>query len=144
MASRHTIPLYLALLCLGGLAAAVPNAGHAADSTTTPKAKKHVSGSTTTLGPETPSSTPAEQFAAPLQLDLDSVKALLLKPDPVVPYLPQVQASKPLPAPNATGDTPDQPHLAPLLRETSLPDSMGDRGSFMERHEFGIQLRDHF
>jgi len=78
---------------------------------------------------------------APLQLNVDTSK-VLPKPDPVLPYQPTAQ-SKVVPT-DKKADNPGQPHLAPLLRESSLPESQGDRGSFFERHEFGIQLRDHF
>ncbi len=152
MASRHSICTRLALLCFWALATSAPTRAHADDgtaavnqstpsatapTTTATKKKKRVAEATVEPG------SPTEQFTAPLQMNLDAVKALILKPDPVVPYLPQPNAVKPA-APPAKGDTSDQPHLAPLLRETSLPDSAGDRGSFMERHEFGIQLHDHF
>ena len=102
---------------------------------------KHGSGKgETTLHSSAP--TPAEQYDAPLQLNFDPLKSVLLKSEPSVPYQPQI-ASKPQTSTKAS-DQPDQPHLAPLLRESSLPDSAGDRGNFFERHEFGIQLRDHF
>ncbi|HEV2675591.1 MAG TPA: hypothetical protein VGV37_13690 [Aliidongia sp.] len=128
------------LICLCGLAGAVCAPGYAAEpTTTTKKSKKH--GGDTTLAPAT--QTPAEQYDAPLQLNFDPLKSVLLKSEPAIPYQPQSPA-KPAPTVTAKGDVPDQPHLAPLLRESSLPDSFGDRGTFFERHEFGIQLRDHF
>ena len=118
--------------------------GLASDSPKSTKAKKHLG--ETTLAPDAQS--PAgqyapEQFAPPLQLNWDTVKSALLKPEPVLPYQP-LAPTKPEPVGKSKGDAPDQPHLAPLLRQSSLPDSSGDRGSFLERHEFGIQLRDHF
>lgn len=84
----------------------------------------------------------AEQYDAPLQLDFDPMKRVILKAEPAVPYQPQV-ASR-LPPPTKASDDTGQAHLAPLLRENSTPESFGDKGSFIDRHEFGIQLRDHF
>jgi hypothetical protein len=84
----------------------------------------------------------AEQYDAPLQLDFDPMKRVILRAEPAVPYQPQI-ASR-LPPPTKTGDDAGQAHLAPLLRENSTPESFGDRGSFIDRHEFGIQLHDHF
>jgi hypothetical protein len=83
----------------------------------------------------------AEQYDAPLQLDFDPMKRVILKAEPAVPYQPQVASRLP---PTQTNDDSGQPHLAPLLRENSTPESFGDKGSFIDRHEFGIQLRDHF
>lgn len=147
MTSRRPISLALTLIGVCGLALAICAPGFAADSTsakseptTAKKSKKH--GGDTVLVPAP--QTPAALYDAPLQLNFDPMKSILLKPDPILPYQPLTQA-KPVPTAKAgDSDTPGQPHLAPLLRESSLPDSFGDRGTFLERHEFGIQLRDHF
>ena len=138
MAPRHLIALVFAVIGIYGTALVVPTLGLAADSPQQ-KTKKH--GGETTLAPE--AQTPAEQYAAPLQLNWDTVKSALLKPEPVLPYQPLAPV-KPEPTQKAKDSAPEQPHLAPLLRQSALPDSSGDRGSFLERHEFGIQLRDHF
>ena len=86
--------------------------------------------------------TPAEQYDAPLELNFDPMKSVILKAEPAIPYQPQTP-SKPQSAADAGNDV-GQAHLAPLLRESSIPESFGDRGSFIDRHEFGIQLHDHF
>jgi hypothetical protein len=83
----------------------------------------------------------AQQYDAPLQLDFDPMKRVILKAEPSVPYQPQIASRLP---PTQTGDDTGKAHLAPLLREDSTPESFGDRGSFIDRHEFGIQLHDHF
>jgi hypothetical protein len=90
------------------------------------------------LKPSAP--TPAEQAEAPLQLNFDPLKSVILKPEPSARY----QSGSPVPPQVASRADDQQAHLAPLLRETSLPDSFGDKGNFFERHEFGIQLKDHF
>jgi hypothetical protein len=87
-------------------------------------------------------STPTEQYHAPLELNFDPMKRVILKAEPSVPYQPEITSK--LPPTTKTGDDLGQARLAPLLREASTPDSFGDKGSFMDRHEFGIQLRDHF
>jgi len=69
------------------------------------------------------------------------MKRVILKAEPAVPYQPQIASRLP---PTQTSDDTGQAHLAPLLREDSTPESFGDRGSFIDRHEFGIQLHDHF
>ncbi len=135
MTMRHLARLAFLIVGLTAVGAASV-APALADETKT--AKKHKS--QTTLESTAPS--PSELYDAPLQLNFDPLKSVLLKSEPVVPYLPQA-LNKPQP-PTKASDEPEQPHLAPLLRESSLPDSVGDRGSFIDRHEFGIQLRDHF
>jgi len=91
---------------------------------------------------EATKSSPAEQYAAPLELNFDPMKRVILKAEPSIPYQPLISSK--LPPSTKTGDDRGQAHLAPVLREASTPDSFGDRGSFMDRHEFGIQLHDHF
>jgi len=83
-----------------------------------------------------------EQYTAPLELNFDPMKRVILRAEPSVPYQPEVTSK--LPPTTKTGDDRGDAHLAPLLREASTPDSFGDRGSFVDRHEFGIQLHDHF
>jgi hypothetical protein len=83
----------------------------------------------------------AQKYDAPLQLDFDPMKRVILKAEPSVPYQPQIASRLP---PTQGSDDTGKPHLAPLLREDSTPESFGDRGSFIDRHEFGIQLHDHF
>ena len=83
-----------------------------------------------------------EQYTAPLELNFDPMKRVILKAEPSIPYQPEVTAK--LPPTTKTGDDRGEAHLAPLLREASTPDSFGDKGSFVDRHEFGIQLHDHF
>jgi hypothetical protein len=84
---------------------------------------------------------PTAQYEAPLQLDFDPMKRVILKAEPALPYQPQVASRLPQ---AKTDDDTGQAHLAPLLRESYMPDSLGDKGSFLDRHEFGIQLKDHF
>ncbi|WP_189048014.1 hypothetical protein [Aliidongia dinghuensis] len=136
MSPRRLIMHAVALIGLFGLVGGFCTPGFAAD--TTAKAKKKHQGETVLVAP-----TPAQQYDAQLQLNIDPVKSGLLKPDPVLPYQPQAP-TKPLLDPKAKDNASDRPHLAPVLRESSLPESFGDRGSFLERHEFGIQLHDHF
>ena len=140
MAPRRPLSFVLTLIGISGLAVALCAPGFAAEQTTK-KSKKHAGETVLVPAPQTP----AEQYDAPLQLNFDPMKSVLLKPDPVLPYQP-LSPTKPRASSKTADadDTPGQPHLAPLLRESSLPDSFGDRGTFLERHEFGIQLRDHF
>jgi hypothetical protein len=135
MSMRHLARLVFTMI---GLTAVIASSVAPAFADETKTAKKHKS--QTTL--ESTAPTPAELYDAPIQLNFDPLKSVLLKSEPAVPYLPQA-LNKPQPTTKANRE-PEQPHLAPLLRESSLPDSVGDRGSFMDRHEFGIQLRDHF
>lgn len=148
MNARRAAILALALIGLTGVGAASAAPALAGETQTSmtelqapvaskpakPKAHKRP----TKLEKAKPSAT--QQYDAPLQLDFDPMKRVILKAEPAVPYLPQV-ASKP---PTKSSDDNDQPHLAPLLRQNSIPDSFGDKGSFLDRHEFGIQLHDHF
>jgi hypothetical protein len=149
MNARRSAILALALIGLTGVgaASAAPAlAGETQTSTTelqspaAPKpAKPKAHKRPTKLEKAKPNAT--EQYDTPLQLDFDPMKRVILKAEPAVPYLPQV-ASKP--PPTKSSDDNGQAHLAPLLRQNSIPDSFGDKGSFLDRHEFGIQLHDHF
>jgi hypothetical protein len=107
-----------------------------ASDTPKPKAHKRV--------PKQEASRPsaAEEYTVPLELNFDPMKRVILKAEPSVPYQPVVTSK--LPPTTKTGDDRAHTRLAPLLRETSIPESFGDRGSFIDRHEFGIQLHDHF
>jgi len=137
MSMRRPACLVFTLAGLTAIAATSIVPGFADEPKTSAKQKHKVH---TTL--ETTAPSPADQYDAPLQLNFDPLKSVLLKSEPAVPYQPQ-----PLHKPQLTTKTNDEPepaHLAPLLRESSLPDSFGDKGNFFERHEFGIQLRDHF
>ena len=90
---------------------------------------------------EKESASPTAAYDAPLQLDFDPMKRVILKAEPSVPYQPQAASRAPQ---TQTADDAGKAHLAPMLREASTPDSFGDKGSFVDRHEFGIQLKDHF
>jgi hypothetical protein len=150
MNRRRTTIVVLALIGLSGAGtvSAVPAFADEIQTGTTElqtppakpaKAKSHKR-QTTSLEKAKPNAT--AQYDAPLQLDFDPMKRVILKAEPTVPYQPQV-ASR-LPPPTKAADDTGQAHLAPLLRENSTPESFGDKGSFIDRHEFGIQLRDHF
>jgi hypothetical protein len=131
----------LACTLVGFLAIAnagvVPSFADEPPKTEAPKPKKHRV--QTTLQTKAP--TPEQLYQAPLELNMDPLKSALLKSEPVIPYQPAIPI---LPPVLKAGDDSDKAHLAPLLRETSIPESFGDKGSFIDRHEFGIQLRDHF
>jgi len=149
MNSRYSSPLVFALICLIGAGVAGPAPARAdgvqvstaeAQPSVTPKpAKPKAHKRQTRLEKAKPSE--AQQYQAPLQLDFDPMKRVILKAEPSVPYQPQIASRLP---PTQGSDDTGKPHLAPLLREDSTPESFGDRGSFIDRHEFGIQLHDHF
>jgi hypothetical protein len=147
MIPKRSASVVLALIGLlgAGIAAAAPAradeaqvSGTQMQSETPPKPKphKHVPKQVATKPP------PTEQYTAPLELNFDPMKRVILKAEPSVPYQPLVTSK--LPPTTKTGDDRGQAHLAPLLRESSIPESFGDKGSFIDRHEFGIQLHDHF
>jgi len=149
MNSRRSSTLVLALVGLIGAGLADPAPARAdgvqvsaaeGPPPATPKpAKPKAHRRQTKLETAKPSET--QQYDAPLQLDFDPMKRVILKAEPAVPYQPQISSRLP---PTKTSDDTGKAHLAPLLREDSTPESFGDRGSFIDRHEFGIQLHDHF
>jgi len=149
MNSRHSFSLVFALIGLigTGVANPAPALADAVQVSTvevqppvTPKpAKPKAHQRQTKLEKAKP--TEAQQYDAPLQLDFDPMKRVILKAEPAVPYQPQIASRLPS---TKTSDDTGEAHLAPLLREDSTPESFGDRGSFIDRHEFGIQLHDHF
>jgi hypothetical protein len=149
MDPRHSLKLIFALggLIAVGIACPAPALADGVQVSTaegqspvTPKpAKPKVHRRQTKLEQAKPSE--SQQYDAPLQLDFDPMKRVILKAEPAVPYQPQISSRLP---PTKTSDDAGKAHLAPLLRQDSTPESFGDRGSFIDRHEFGIQLHDRF
>jgi hypothetical protein len=131
------------LMAIAGVSAVPAFADQPPKASETPKPKKHRTRTALeTKTMETKLPTPEQLYQAPLELNMDPLKSALLKSERVVPYLPVISVLPPAAVP--TDDQSDKAHLAPLLRENSTTESSGDKGSFIDRHEFGIQLRDHF